>query len=204
MVHDMNHIEEFAGPLYAISGPNHGGKDLGGDHLQKHHDIYHVSVSDILRAEADELDLEHTRSNLIDMGVRLRKIRGPSATVLVAIEMCQEARETTGRFAGGLVLSSVRVVPEAEEIINLDGTLVYVDAPASKRYGWGEGRDRGDENFSSFGEWLERDRIEIEGWRGADTPNLQEMRRRSHIEIWNDSTREVYLANLVASLGLAA
>lgn len=199
----MNIFQETDSQLVGISGTNHSGKDTAGEYLENHHSFMHVSMSDVLRAEARQQGLDTARPTLIEIGVKLREQYGLGAVVLRGIEQWQKERN---RFVGGLVLSSIRVIGEAEEIKRQGGTLLFVDAPAEIRHkrATDPSRVRGDETFKTFEEYVEQEKIELEGLGGPNRPNLRAVQAMADATILNNGGVANYVHELEVALSLAA
>lgn len=100
--------------LAGLPGTLGAGKDTGAEHLAQWHGFLHVSTGDILREEARRYGLDTDRNTLIDIGVSLRREYGSQgALIIMAIERWQAQRE---RYLGGLVVTGMRALGEAEEI----------------------------------------------------------------------------------------
>src|SRR5262249_8585448 len=133
---------------------------------------------------------------------KLRQEHGLGAVVLRGIEQWNEQRDS---FLGGLVLSSVRVVGEAEEVQRQLGMLIFVDAPVELRYARAiaPGRLRGDETFATLEEYAEQERTELEGLGGPNRPHLKAIQAMSEVTIINDGSVEDYYQMLETILGLS-
>src|SRR5579875_3462272 len=107
--------------LVGLSGTLGSGKDTAANHLVNEHGFMHVSLGDVLRVEARRQGRDTERPTLIEIGMRLREKYGSlGALCIKGIEQWAEQRE---RYVGGLVISGVRVLGEAQEIKDQKGTL---------------------------------------------------------------------------------
>jgi dephospho-CoA kinase len=107
-----------------LTGPNASGKGevagfLAGLGFSVH------SLSDVVREAASALGLEHTRDNLIAVGVQLREKGGPGVL----------ARRILGRLSGRAVVDSIRSPGEVAILRTLPRfVLLGIDAPTELRF----------------------------------------------------------------------
>ena len=199
-VFDFEHIDNAK--LVGLAGTLNAGKDTAANHLVQRHSFMHVSTGDVLRAEANKHGLEPDRNTLIDIGVRLRQEYGSQgALIIMAIEKWQAKRE---EYMGGLVVSGMRAIGEAEEIPTRHGKLIFVDAPIETRYARMIARQRDAEATKAFDEFAAHDQIEFEGVPDDPTrPNLSAIKSISHKVILNDrNDTELLFSNLDRTVGL--
>lgn len=191
--------------LAGISGTFCSGKDTGSRHLEER-GFMHVSTGDILRAEATRQGRDHERPTLIEIAVELNRQYGSlGARVLKGIEQWEERRE---HFLGGLVVSGLRVLGEAEEIHTQNGTLLFTDAPVQIRYERAktraieEGRTVELADIGSLEDFIESERVELEGLGGPERPNLRAVETIADVVIQNVGTKAEYFQNLNSALAL--
>lgn len=181
------------GRLIGISGTNGAGKDTAAQFLVGR-GYMHVSTGDILRAEATERGLDHERSTLIELAKTLgQEQNNPHALVAMGIEAWHNNR---AEYLGGLVMSGLRILGEAEEFKRRGGQLLFIDAPVEERYRRIQGRGRGAEAGRSLEEFAAHDRIEYQGLGGPQWPNLQAIKDMSDFVIVNDKTEADFTAQL--------
>ena len=107
-----------------LTGPNASGKGEVAGFLAGFGFSVH-SLSDIVRETATILRLEHTRDNLIAVGVRLREQGGPGVL----------AQRILGRLTGRAVVDSIRSPAEVAVLRTLPNfVLLGIDAPAELRF----------------------------------------------------------------------
>jgi hypothetical protein len=183
--------------LVGIAGTNCSGKDTAGDHLAVHFSFQHASLSSVLRDEARRRGLGVERPTLIQMNVELRRELGPGGVVLRAISTWDSEP-----YPGGLVISSVRVVCEAEEILRQGGDLLFIDAPVEVRYARSLLRPRPEDRITSLADFIAQEEAELAGLEGPDRPWLREVQRLAGSTIVNDGPAPEYFRAVEARLGL--
>jgi adenylate kinase family enzyme len=188
------------GQVVAIAGTNCSGKDTVGDHLALHHHFQHVSVSSVLRAEATRRGLPQDRETLIAMNVALRQEMGPGGVVMRAIDGWRAMED---QYPGGIALTSVRVVCEADEVLRQGALLLFIDAPVEVRYARSLLRPRPEDRVTSIEDFMAMEERELAGLDGPDRPWLREVQRMATTTIINDRGPLTYLAAVEARLGLS-
>ncbi|HET9098696.1 MAG TPA: AAA family ATPase [Candidatus Saccharimonadales bacterium] len=192
---------ETSSQLVGLTGTLNAGKDTAANHLVNNHGFMHVSSGDVLRAEAKRQGLPNDRNTLIEIGVRLRKEYGNvGALVIKGVEQWQEQKEA---YLGGLVVSGLRILGEAQEVHAQGGKLVFIDAPVEERYRRMVARQRDAEAEKTLEEFMEHERYELEGLGGSDRPHLRAIQAISDIRLDNSGLPELFIASLDESLGLA-
>jgi dephospho-CoA kinase len=187
MLSMMNVLKDTDCRLIGVSGPNHAGKDSVGERLADYYGFMHISISDVLRAEARQRNLDTERETLIAIGVELRREGGKGAIVDKGIEQWQAQKE---KFLGGLVLSSVRAPFEAQEIKNRFGKIWYVDAPVEIRFQRGLDRPRADRTAQTHEEYIEAERAEMHGLKGPEQPHILGVKAIADVILTNDRDPE--------------
>lgn len=185
MTHKNEVFASGEAKFVGLAGTLGAGKDTGAEHLAKHHNFLHVSTSDLLREEARRNGLDTDRPTLIELGIKLRQEYGSQgALILLAIERWQEQRD---RYIGGLVVTAMRAVGEAQEVVDQNGTLLFVDAPIGFRYSRMYDRARDNEVNKTFQEFVKHDRLEYHGDPNDSTrPNLKAIKNLSHFALMNE------------------
>lgn len=167
-----------------LSGTQGAGKDECARHLVSKHNFLHVSTGDMLRDVARQEGLDLERLTLTELGVRLRKEYG-SQGVLVA-KAVEKWHDEADNYPGGVVVSGLRTVGEAQEVIARVGLLLFVDAPVALRHARIVGRQRDLESLQSLDEFAAHDRIEVEGDPNDPTrPNLAAIRKMAYAVLMN-------------------
>jgi dephospho-CoA kinase len=169
--------------IVGMSGTNGAGKDTGADYLVKNHGFMHVSTGEILKAEADRLGMGKDRPTLINIGIDLRKqYESVGALVIMGIEEWAEQRRD---YPGGLVISGMRVVGEAQEVKDQNGILTYVTAPRAIRRHRIVKRNRDAEVNQTYRQFRNQDLTEINGTGDPNRPHLHAVKGIADIVLWN-------------------
>lgn len=169
--------------LIGLTGENCAGKGTVADYLAKK-GFYYYSLSDVIREELANEGKEITREALIAKGNDLRRNFGSEILAKRTIDKLKPDRN--------YVIDSIRNPAEAKALLATGKmTLVYVTAPAQKRFERMKARRReGDpRSFEAFGII---DRMEIEG-KDEHGQRLAEVFALAAKKIVNDSEfRELY------------
>lgn len=196
----MNKLPEIIG----LAGTNGAGKDTLGDLRFALEMARKVSLSDILRTEADKRGLSHERHNLGAISTEWGSKMGAGALSAMTILNFYETRteEETG-----LSIVSVRRPEEARVIKSEGGLMLWIDADREIRYQRilhaNRGRVTDVKTFEEF--CAEEDR---EMYPESDNPfdlNMAAVRDMSDIHLVNEfGSPEEFEAYLIARFGLAA
>ena len=186
MANHGGEFEEYGAQFVGLAGTLGAGKDTGADHLAESHNFLHVSTGDLLRDVARRQGLDTDRNTLVELGIQLRQEYGSQGALIIkAIEQWREERD---RHMGGLVVTGMRAIGEAQEILNNGGALLFVDAPVETRYHRILARQRDGETSKSLNQFIEHDIIEFDGDRyDATRPNLGAIKRMSQLVLKNSS-----------------
>lgn len=194
----MNIQKDSSGSrLVGIAGTDGSGKDAAADHLAEEHQMLHISLSDLLRAESSRRN--HDPTKLTELGQRLNAERGMGALCRMAYEQWATQRH---KYLGGLVISSVRRVSEAQRIKDEDSILVYVDAAIEERYARVISRGRPNPPYKTFKEFQAYEDGLLHGAGYEDGPNLLAVKAMSQIYIWNMGTEQEFITELDTRLSL--
>jgi dephospho-CoA kinase len=169
--------------LIGISGTNGSGKDTLGEILAKDFGWFFVSISDLLRHEAKNRGLEVERRNLRKISAEWRKKYG----VGILMDKAVDEYKSQNKEYKGLVISNLRNPGEADEIHNLGGQVVWVDADPKVRYQRIESRLRSPEDHKTFRQFLQEEQDEMS--YGGDKNSLHGagVKAKADIFITNDS-----------------
>ncbi|MBW2980248.1 AAA family ATPase [Candidatus Woesearchaeota archaeon] len=164
--------------IIGLTGTNASGKGEVANYLKLKRFQY-LSLSDIIREEADAQGIEHTRENLIKLGNELREKHG--ADVL--------AKKTRDKIKEeNVVVDSIRNLEEVKALRTLsDFIFVAVDAPVKLRYERAQKRmlDRDKVSFEEF-KRLE----EVENFKSKTGQQLKQCAGVADKTIINDGTFE--------------
>jgi dephospho-CoA kinase len=128
--HCYNQIMKIIG----ITGPAGSGKDTASEYIAEQLGIKHSSGGDHLRRMLVSLGLEPKKTALGDFGTFLRIHYGADTVVRPTIEL--------GGNDTAVIHSGLRSPSEAQVILNMDGVLIYVDAPRDIRHALIQQRQR--------------------------------------------------------------
>lgn len=170
--------------IIGISGPPCSGKDAAAEYLSRCYGYDQVSTGDLLRNKARELNIGLGRSSLQLLGARLRQESGGKDPLL--------DRALRG-VSNNTVFTGIRTLGAAEAIIDIQGRIVYVDAPLEERYKRSLLRAR--EDHTSLDEFIAQDEAEHSGATNIDSSLLAIKSIASRV-IVNDGTLDDYLCQV--------
>jgi cytidylate kinase len=150
--------------LIGLAGTNGSGKDTVGEMLAERHKFLFVIVSDLLRDEARRRGLPVERKVLKMISAEWRREFGLGVLVDRAVERC----EHFGAEYRGVVASSIRNSGEAQHLLGLGGTLIWVDADPRIRYNRIFSRQRTAEDNKTFEQFMAEEYIEMHPPAGSD------------------------------------
>ncbi len=167
--------------IVGIAGTNGSGKDTLGVLLERERDYVNISLSDVLRAELDELGLPHTRENLSARSAQHRATGGDGAMMDLALDRFQVEDR-------GICITSVRTPGEAEALQSAGGTMVWVDADQRIRYDRvvNGARGRGATDEISFQEFQAQDAAEMTPSEQGNGLNAAAVRDRADVFVTNE------------------
>lgn len=176
--------------IIGIAGTNGSGKDTLAELREELEGALNTSLSDMLRLEATRRGLSHERENLRAISTEWENELGDGALVQKVLDYYQAERGGKG----GLSISSVRRLTEAEAIKRAGGVIVWVDADQRQRYERIMSRSRSDD-LISFEEFVEQEKAELfntSGAKGAlETGKISEV---ADVKIFNDfASKEAYV-----------
>ena|SRR3989338_4853635 len=167
--------------IIGLTGKNASGKGEAANYLKTKGFVYY-SLSDVLREEATNRGIEHSRDNLINLGNELRKKFGAN---YLAKKINEKIFSSGKNF---VVIDSIRSPYEAKELMkNKDFILVGIDATIEIRFERLLRRNRlGDaKTLEEFKKQEERENLK------SDTnQQLDETFKLADIVIANDETLE--------------
>lgn len=143
------------------------------------------SCSDEIREECKKRNIELTRDNLQKIGNDLREKYGSNILAKRLVERIKQIG-----LDKNFVIESIRTPAEIQELKSLPNfVLVFIDADSKTRYERAKQRLREKEHISSYGEFLESERKEME----SGDPNSQQLlkcKELSNFTIDNNGTLE--------------
>jgi shikimate kinase len=187
--------------LIGLSGTNGSGKDSVGHILARDYGCMFISVTELLRKEAENRGWSVDRKSLRTISTEWRKEFGLG----VLIDKGVEAFEPHKNDFRGLSIASLRNPGEADRIHALGGTVLWLDADPHIRYERiqknAATRDRAEEDNRTFEQFLDDERAEMYAPAGSDDTalNMHEVKERCDIIIDNDSNDLVSFGNRIAT-----
>lgn len=171
--------------IIGIAGTNGAGKDTVGHILADRHGYLFVSVTDLLRREAERRGLEVSRENLRTISAEWRRESGLGVLVDKAVAECEAA----GKYPG-VVIASLRNPGEAGHVHDLGGKLIWVDADQRVRYdrvqaGLTE-RGRAAEDRKTFEQFQAEEAAEMHGSGDAATVSMAEVKKLCDVFVDNN------------------
>lgn len=191
------------GRLVGIAGLRGSGKDEGGKYLEENHGFLHSPTGDLVREVARDRGLDTERQTLIDLGIQLRReYRSVGALVMASIEKWEQSPED---YPGGLAVTGMRTVGEAEKLLEMGGTLIFVEAMTELRHRRIVRRQRDTESQQTLKDFTARSLVEEFGDPSDKTvANLDAVRRMAHFSITNNYSKPgPYYNDIDSVLGLA-
>jgi cytidylate kinase len=184
--------------IIGLAGTNGSGKDTVGHILADDYGYLFVSVTDLLREEAQKRRLEPSRENLRLISAEWRRETGLLGVLVdKALAKFQQA---DGDYKG-LVLASLRNPGEADRVHELGGTTVWIDADPRVRYDRiqanAASRGRAEEDNKTFEEFQSDEAVEMSQSGDAATLDMSAVKDRCDIFISNDSAEPAELRELI-------
>lgn len=188
--------------IIGIAGTNGAGKDTVGHMLADKHGYLFVSVTDILRREAERRGLEVNRENLRSISAEWRRESGLGVLVDKAVAELKASGNDVG-----VVIASLRNPGEADRVHALDGIVVWVDADPRIRYDRVqkalEQRGREAEDRKTFEQFQAEEAAEMHQSGDSATLDLSAVKGRADITaINNDKPQDEFLKDVEKTLGL--
>lgn len=145
--------------IIGVAGTNGSGKDTLARLRFERQNARNVSLSDILRIEADRRGVSRERENLSAISTEWGRKFGAGALAVMTI---QEFRETRTATEPGLSITSVRRPAEAAVIRDEGGAIIWIDADREGRYQRILDRQEGrSEDFISYEEFCANEEKEM-------------------------------------------
>jgi dephospho-CoA kinase len=172
--------------IIGLSGTNGSGKDTIGHMLTERHGYLFISLTDMLRKEADKRGQEPNREVLRTISAEWRRESGLGVLIDKAIEHLEEL---DADFRG-LVVASLRNPGEADKVHELGGAVVWTDADPKIRYEriqtHAAERNRAEEDNKTFEQFVAEEQAEMTTTGDAATLNMSAVKERADLIIAND------------------
>lgn len=163
--------------ILGLTGENCAGKGTVANYLVKK-GFYYLSLSDVIREELTAEGKEVTREGLIEKGNKLREEFGPAILAKKILLKVQPDRH--------YVIDSIRNPLEAEELKKRkDFVLLYITAPAEKRFERMKARNREDDP-KTFDAFIRIEQLEAKNAEKSKQ-NIQETAKMADRTVVNDA-----------------
>lgn len=188
--------------IIGIAGTNGAGKDTVGHMLADRHGFLFVSVTDLLRQEAERRGLEVNRENLRSISAEWRRESGLGVLVDKAVA---EFKKAEGGHKG-VVLASLRNPGEADRVHELRGTVIWIDADPRIRYDRVQAalakRGREAEDARTFEQFKADEAVEMKRSGDSATLDMGGVKARSDVRVMNnDKPQDEFLQEVAEALG---
>ncbi len=174
--------------VIGLAGTNGAGKDTAGHVLAEHHNYLFVSVTELLRKEAEHRGLAVERKNLREISSEWRRELGLG----VLVDKAVAGHETVKDKYVGVVITSIRNPGEADRIHALGGTMIWVDADPRIRYDRIQAarseRGRAGEDDKTFEQFQAEEAAEMNSTGDSATVNMAAVKERCDISLHNDDS----------------
>ncbi len=189
--------------VIGLAGTNGAGKDTAGHVLAEHHTYLFVSVTELLRKEAERRELPIKRETLRTISAEWRRELGLGVLVDKAVAEYETVKD---KYAG-VVIASIRNPGEADRIHALGGTMIWVDADPRVRYDRVQAaraeRGRAGEDDKTFEQFQAEEAAEMNQSGDSATLNMAGVKERCDISLHNDDSGvAAFREDLEQSLGL--
>lgn len=165
--------------IIGVSGTFGSGKDTVAEYLIREKNFQHISLSDLIREEAQKRGMGDDRDSLRNLGNILAKEIGEDALARMAIKRKKSAN---------LVISSIRKPKEVDYLKSLlDFLLVFVDAPIEVRFSRMNKRKRAGEASMTLFELKTKENLEMSG---KSSQRLDYCKKTADKILLNTSTME--------------
>lgn len=152
--------------IIGIAGTLGAGKDTASSLLESSLNYMHISTSDMVRAESVRVHRSIDRDKLQATARSIRIAEGAGALSLRAIQ--QFRTERLSRELGGVIVSGIRAVGEAEAVQDNGGVVLFIDAPVEVRHARIASRRREGEVTATLQEFIDFETQELTGASASD------------------------------------
>ena len=170
--------------IIGIGGTDGSGKDTVGEMLVERYGWFYVSVTDILREEAQKRNMPLERQSLRQISAEWRRQHGLGVLIDKALEIYK--LEHTSKKLACLAIASLRNPGEVDRVHGLGGQVIWVDAEPRVRYGRIASRKRGTEDEVTFEEFLAEEQAQMQHSGDEATLNLAGVKAKADIFLENN------------------
>ncbi len=137
-----------------VTGLFCAGKDTFANYLIEKKGFEHISLSDIIREEADIRGIESTRDNLFTLGNELREKQGPNVLAKIAVQRMNPTKN--------YVITSIRNPLEVKYLASSKNfVLVNIESPLEVRFRRLIARGRGEKDANTLEEFKANEEREL-------------------------------------------
>lgn len=170
--------------IIGISGTDGSGKDSLGHILRDEFGWFFISVTDLLRDEARKRGMPLSRSTLKLISSEWRAKDGLG----VLVDKALTGYQAQPKEYKGLAMASLRNPGEVDRVHDLDGQVVWLDAPIELRYQRAITRNKGSEDQVTFEEFQAEEAVQMRKTGDETTLNLSVVKAKADIFITNDGS----------------
>ena len=174
--------------IIGFAGTFGSGKDTLADYLKTKYNFLHVSTGDIIREFAKEKYGSIERPVLFKMATYLRNNYGPAFLV----ERSIDKYNNNLKLYNGVIVSGLRSIGEAKKIKELDGVLVYIDAPIEVRHDRMIKRSRDNETQITLKDFKARENKEMSSGVADEDFNIKRIGEMADITLINNLPKEQF------------
>jgi len=172
--------------LIGLSGTNGSGKDTIGHMLAERHGYLFVSLTDMLRKEAQIRNVSPDREVLRAISAEWRRESGLGVLIDKALEHLKEINAAYR----GIVMASLRNPGEADRVHELGGKVIWVDADPKLRYSRIQTnkstRDRIEEDEKTYEQFAAEEQAEMTYSGDRATLSMTGVKDNADLMIVND------------------
>lgn len=173
--------------IIGLAGTNGSGKDTVGHVLAEKYGYLFISVTDLLRHEAQRRGLAVERENLRMISAEWRRELGLGVLVDKAVA---DFEKDADKYVG-VVMASMRNPGEADRIHEFGGTMIWIDADPEVRYeriqANAASRNRAEEDNKTFEQFLAEEEAEMHVPEGGDSAMLDSASVKQRCDVFIDN-----------------
>jgi dephospho-CoA kinase len=182
--------------LIGLSGTNGAGKDSVAEVLRDKYKFMFVSMSDLLRIEAEKRGIAVERDNLRMISAEWRRESGLGVLIDKSVELYEQSGGDNSY--AGLVVSSIRNPGEVARVHELKGKVIWIDADPHIRYKRIFSRQRTAEDNKTFEQFVLEEQSEMQHSGDSATLSMGDVALGADITVLNNGLTHDELELVVA------